>query len=94
MNLREELAEAKRELVEAKAANTLSGDQLIKAAVCMPIIVAFTSMSILIVLKAMSNPAEVIPFLEKILLAFAIIGTPTTIIVNSVIGKKNNGDSA
>jgi len=90
--LEEALAEAEQKLEEEKqrTSTTLTGQELIHLLLTLPIILAFVVLGIRIIWATTANPESIAPHLDIILLAFAIFSTPTTIIINSVVGKKGN----
>lgn len=93
--LREALAEAERKLegaeAEKRSSTTLTGEQFLTLIMGGPVVLAFVILGIIIIYKTTANPAEVAPHLDIILVALAIIGTPTSAILNAVIGKMNSG---
>ena len=78
--LREELAATRVELerVKIRATTTLSGAEFLTLIMLAPLVAAFIILGIIIVWKTTSNPSAVAPHLDIILVAFAIIATPTT----------------
>ena len=79
-DLREALAETRVELerVKIRATTTLSGSEFLTLIMLAPLVAAFIILGIIIVWKTTSNPSAVAPHLDIILVAFAIIATPTT----------------
>ena len=78
--LREQLAATKIELerVKLRATTTLSGVEFLTLILLAPVVATFVILGILIVYKTTTNPGEVAPHLDLILVAFAIFATPTT----------------
>jgi hypothetical protein len=79
-DLREELADTRVELerVKLRATTTLSGSEFLTLIMLAPVVAAFVILGIIIVWKTTSNPNEVAPHLDIILVAYAIFATPTT----------------
>ena len=99
-DLREELAVTRVELekVKIRATTTLSGAEFLTLIMLAPVIAAFVILGIIIVWKTTSNPTEVAPHLDIILVAYAIFATPTTAGLAAITGrfsdekKKGNED--
>ena len=66
---------------------TLTGQEFINLLVILPIIFAFVALGIIIIWKTTSNPAEISPHLDIILVAFAIFSNPVAIIIGAVCNK-------
>ena len=79
-DLREQLAETRIELekVKLRATTTLSGAEFLTLIMMAPMVAAFVILGIIIVWKTTSNPASVAPHLDLILVAYAVLATPTT----------------
>ncbi len=99
--LREELAEAREEIanLRVKATTTLSGTEFLTLLMVGPVIAAFVILGIIIVWKTTSNPDQVAPHLDIILVAFAIFSNPVSGALGAVVGrfaddkkKKDAGD--
>ena len=92
----EEIVELRAEVAEwkLKASTTLSGDQLIRVLLQLPIVVSFTLLSIIIIWQTTKNPAEVAPHLDIMLVAMGLLSGPTIVIVNATIpsGAKGGRD--
>ena len=78
--LREQLTSTRIELerVKLRATTTLSGVEFLTLILLAPVVAAFVILGILIIYKTTTNPGEVAPHLDLILVAFAIFATPTT----------------
>lgn len=85
--LKEALEEAERKLEEKKTTTTLTGEQFLTLIMGGPVVLAFVILGIIIIYKVTTNPAEVAPHLDIILVALAIMATPASSILNAVIGK-------
>ena len=88
-DLREELAVTRVELerVKIRATTTLSGAEFLTLIMLAPVIAAFVILGIIIVWKTTSNPTEVAPHLDIILVAYAIFATPTTAGLAAITGR-------
>ena len=77
-DIREELALAREEIanLRVKATTTLSGTEFMTLLLLGPAVAAFVILGTTIIWKATSNPSEVAPHLDIILVAFAIFATP------------------
>ncbi len=94
--LQEALAEAETALKEEKArkpSTTLSGVEFLFLFMASPLLLAFVLLGIIIVWKTTSNPAEVAPHLEPILLAFAIFGNPVSGLLGALVTKMALADN-
>ena len=82
-DMRDELLEARVEIerLKAKTSTTLSGTEFLTLLFVLPIILSFVCLGIIIVWKTTSNPAEVAPHLDIILVAFAMFSAPVTAFV-------------
>ena len=98
----ERLLEAQSKIVEleAKTKTTLTGSQFLTIVLIGPLFLAFVTLGVLIVWKTTSNPAEIAPHLDIILVAFAIFANPVTAasavivaIMQDDMKTKNKGDS-
>ena len=76
--IREELALAREEIgsLRVKATTTLSGTEFLTLLMLGPVVAAFVILGTVIIWKATSNPDQVAPHLDIILVAFAIFATP------------------
>jgi len=62
----------------------ISGQEFVNLIMTAPIILAFVILGILIIWKTTTNPVEVAPHLDIILVAFAIFSNPVSIIIGAV----------
>jgi len=87
--MRDELAIAKSEIatLRVKATTTLTGTEFLTLLLIGPVIAAFVILGIIIVWKTTSNPEQVAPHLDIILVAFAIFATPVTGALGAVVGR-------
>ena len=76
--MREELRQAREDIasLRVKATTTLSGTEFLTLLMLGPVVAAFVILGTTIIWKATSNPSEVAPHLDIILVAFAIFATP------------------
>ena len=91
--LHQELAEARQEIVELKAATrtTLSGAEFLTICLVGPLFLAFVALGVIIVWKVTSKPAEVAPHLDIILVAFAIFANPVSAAAGVIVGRMKEG---
>ena len=87
--LREELYLAREELANVKLRSTtvISGTELLVILCFFPMVAAFVVLAIIIVWKVTSNPAEVGPFLDIILLALAVVANPVSAGIGMLMGR-------
>ena len=87
--MREELAQAREEIanLRVKATTTLSGTEFLTLLMVGPVIAAFVILGIIIVWKTTSNPDQVAPHLDIILVAFAIFSNPVSGALGAVVGR-------
>ena len=95
LELRQELSEARQEIVELKAATrtTLSGAEFLTICLVGPLFLAFVALGVIIVWKVTSKPAEVAPHLDIILVAFAIFANPVTAAAGVIVGRMKEGEN-
>mgnify|MGYP003137582157 CR=1 FL=1 len=76
----EELLQAKIEIerLKAKTSTTLTGTEFLTLLFVLPVILSFVCLGIIIIWKTTSNPAEVAPHLDIVLVAFAVFSGPVT----------------
>jgi hypothetical protein len=76
--MREELRLAREDIasLRVKATTTLSGTEFLTLLMLGPVVAAFVILGTTIIWKATSNPDQVAPHLDIILVAFAIFATP------------------
>lgn len=70
----------------------LSGIEFLMLVLIGPIIFAFILLGTIIVWKATTNPIEVAPHLDIILLAFAIFSNPVGLAVAALVQKLREGE--
>jgi len=77
-DMREELRLAREDIasLRIKATTTLSGTEFLTLLMLGPVVAAFVILGTTIIWKATSNPEQVAPHLDIILVAFAIFATP------------------
>jgi|TARA_Y100000015_G_scaffold41447_1_gene47570 hypothetical protein len=71
----------------------LSGIEFLMLVLIGPIIFAFILLGTIIVWKATTNPIEVAPHLDIILLAFAIFSNPVGLAVAALVQKLKEGEN-
>ena len=88
-DIREELAEAREEIanLRVKATTTLSGTEFLTLLMLGPVVAAFVILGTVIIWKATSNPAQVAPHLDIILVAFAIFATRVGAGLGAITGR-------
>jgi|TARA_R110000744_G_C19007832_1_gene522619 hypothetical protein len=88
-DIRDELAEAREEIanLRVKATTTLSGTEFLTLLMLGPVVAAFVILGTTIIWKATSNPSEVAPHLDIILVAFAIFATPVGAGLGAITGR-------
>ena len=93
-DIREELAEAREEIgsLRVKATTTLSGTEFLTLLMLGPVVAAFVLLGVIIVWKTTSNPDQVAPHLDIILVAYAIFATPTTAGLAAITGRFSKED--
>ena len=72
---------AEMERRKARAMTTLSGAEFMTILMVFPLILSFTILGIIIVWKTTSNPAEVAPHLDLVLVAMGLFSGPVTAFV-------------
>jgi|TARA_R100000306_G_C4289928_1_gene99526 glucan phosphoethanolaminetransferase (alkaline phosphatase superfamily) len=82
-NITEELIQARVEIerLKSKSSTTLSGTEFLTLLFVLPIILCFVILGTIIIWKTTSNPSEVAPHLDIILVAFAMFSGPVTAFV-------------
>ena len=99
-NITEELVEARIEIerLKAKSSTTLSGTEFLTLLFVLPVILSFVCLGILIVYKTTSNPAEVAPHLDIVLVAMGLFSGPVTAFIATISqrlvtdGKKSSAE--
>ena len=88
-DIREELRLAREEIanLRVKATTTLSGTEFLTLLMVGPVIAAFVILGVIIVWKTTSNPDQVAPHLDIILVAFAIFANPVSGALGAVVGR-------
>ena len=76
----EELLQARVEIerLKAKTSTTLSGTEFLTLLFVLPVILSFVCLGIIIVWKTTSNPDEVAPHLDIVLVAMGLFSGPVT----------------
>ena len=79
-NITEELVEARIQIerLKAKSSTTLTGTEFLTLLFVLPIILSFVCLGIIIVWKTTSNPDEVAPHLDIVLVAMGLFSGPVT----------------
>lgn len=82
-NIAEELVEARVQIerLKAKSSTTLTGTEFLTLLFMMPIIISFVLMGTVIIWRTTSNPAEVAPHLDLVLVAMGLFSGPVTAFV-------------
>jgi len=93
----EELTQARVEIerLRSKTSTTLSGTEFLTLIFVLPIVLSFVCLGIIIVWKATSNPAQVAPHLDIVLVAMGLFSGPVTAFVATLAQRLvNDGKSA
>ena len=87
--LKEELRDAREEIssLRIKATTTLTGTEFLTLIFVLPMVSAFVILGIIIVWKTTSNPSEVAPYLDIILLSLAIFSNPVSAALGLIVGR-------
>ena len=87
--LKDELRQAREEIsnLKIKATTTLTGTEFLTLLFVLPMVVAMVILGIVIVWKTTSNPAEVAPYLDVILLSLAIFSNPVSAALGLIVGR-------
>jgi len=96
----EELIEARVEIerLKNKSSTTLSGTEFLTLLFMMPIILSFVLMGTVIIWRTTSNPAEVAPHLDLVLVAMGLFSGPVTAFIATLAqrlvndGKKSSAE--
>ena len=77
-SMEEQLLEARVRIAELEVSSktSISSGQFLCIVMVGPLFISFCSLGILIVYKTVSNPAEVSPYLQPMLLAMSIFSVP------------------
>jgi|TARA_R110001583_G_scaffold181012_1_gene338224 hypothetical protein len=81
-----ELMDARIEIerLRAKTTTTLTGTEFLTLLFVLPVILSFVCLGILIVYKTTSNPAEVAPHLDIVLVAMGLFSGPVTAFIATI----------
>ena len=76
----EQLIQARVEIerLKSKSSTTLSGTEFLTLLFMMPIIISFVLMGTVIIWRTTTNPAEVAPHLDLVLVAMGLFSGPVT----------------
>ena len=76
----DQLIQARVEIarLKSKSSTTLSGTEFLTLLFMMPIIISFVLMGTVIIWRTTSNPAEVAPHLDLVLVAMGLFSGPVT----------------
>ena len=79
-DLTEDLIQARVEIerLKAKTSTTLTGTEFLTLLFVLPIILSFVILGVIIVWKTTSNPSEVAPHLDIVLVAMGLFSGPVT----------------
>jgi hypothetical protein len=79
-DITEQLVEARVEIerLKNKSSTTLTGTEFLTLLFMMPIILSFVLMGTVIIWRTTSNPAEVAPHLDLVLVAMGLFSGPVT----------------
>ena len=79
-DITEQLVEARVEIerLKNKSSPTLTGTEFLTLLFMMPIIISFVLMGTVIIWRTTSNPAEVAPHLDLVLVAMGLFSGPVT----------------
>ena len=82
-DITEQLIQARVEIerLKSKTSTTLSGTEFLTLLFVLPIILSFVVLGVIIVWKTTSNPAEVAPHLDIVLVAMGLFSGPVTAFV-------------
>ncbi len=82
-DITEQLIQARVEIerLKGKTSTTLSGTEFLTLLFVLPIILSFVILGVIIVWKTTSNPAEVAPHLDIVLVAMGLFSGPVTAFV-------------
>ena len=81
-----ELMDARIEIerLRAKTTTTLTGTEFLTLLFVLPVILSFVCLGILIVYKTTSNPAEVAPHFDIVLVAMGLFSGPVTAFIATI----------
>ena len=84
--MRDQLLEARGEIerLRAKSSTTLSGTEFLTLLFVLPVILSFVCLGIIIIWKTTSNPAEVAPHLDIVLVAMGLFSGPVTAFIATI----------
>ena len=91
-NITEELIQARVEIerLKAKTSTTLTGTEFLTLLFMMPIILSFVLMGTVIIWRTTSNPAEVAPHLDLVLVAMGLFSGPVTAFIATLAQRMVN----
>ena len=98
-DLTEALIQARVEIerLKSKTSTTLTGTEFLTLLFVLPIILSFVILGVIIVWKTTSNPAEVAPHLDILLVAMGLFSGPVTAFVATMaqrlVNEGNKGSS-
>ena len=99
-DITEQLIEARVEIerLKGKSSTTLSGTEFLTLLFMMPIILSLVLMGTVIIWRTTSNPAEVAPHLDLVLVAMGLFSGPVTAFIATLAqrlvndGKKSSAE--
>ena len=99
-DITEQLIQARVEIerLKGKTSTTLTGTEFLTLLFVLPIILSFVILGVIIVWKTTSNPAEVAPHLDIVLVAMGLFSGPVTAFVATMAqrlvadGKRGGGE--
>ena len=99
-DITEQLIQARVEIerLKNKSSTTLSGTEFLTLLFMMPIILSFVLMGTVIIWRTTSNPAEVAPHLDLVLVAMGLFSGPVTAFIATLAqrlvndGKKSSAE--
>mgnify|MGYP003634674715 CR=1 FL=1 len=92
INITEQLVEARVEIerLKNKSSTTLTGTEFLTLLFMMPIIISFVLMGTVIIWRTTSNPAEVAPHLDLVLVAMGLFSGPVTAFIATLAQRMVN----
>ena len=91
-SITEQLVEARVEIerLKNKSSTTLTGTEFLTLLFMMPIIISFVLMGTVIIWRTTSNPAEVAPHLDLVLVAMGLFSGPVTAFIATLAQRMVN----